>query len=88
VSWRLEWSFFNRDMFSKLVLGFSFDYWPEERPAFLFFIETLSIMVVHVFVTYYVLAWIDVKTSKKIQISPNIINVNNLRKEQTDQRQK
>jgi hypothetical protein len=27
------WSSFDRDIFSKLFLGFSFDYWPEERPA-------------------------------------------------------
>jgi hypothetical protein len=56
--WRLifgVWSFLDRDMFSKLFLGFSFDYWPEERPAFLFFVETLSIMAVYVFVTYYLI---------------------------------
>jgi hypothetical protein len=47
------WSSFDRDMFSKLFLGFSFDYWPEERPAVLFFVVTLSIMSVYVFVTYY-----------------------------------
>jgi hypothetical protein len=27
------WSSFDRDMFSKLFLGFSLDSWPEERPA-------------------------------------------------------
>jgi phosphotransferase system glucose/maltose/N-acetylglucosamine-specific IIC component len=42
-------------MFSKLFLGFSFDYWPEERPAILFFIITLSIMAVYIFATYYAL---------------------------------
>jgi hypothetical protein len=47
------WSSFDRDMFSKLFLGFSFDYWPEERPAILFFAVNLSIMGVYVFVTYY-----------------------------------
>ena len=47
------WSFFDRDMFSKLFLGFSFDYWPQERPVILFFAETLSIMGLFVFVTYY-----------------------------------
>jgi hypothetical protein len=48
------WSSFDRDMFSKLFLGFSFDYWPEERLAVLFFAVNLSIMGVYVFVTYYV----------------------------------
>jgi hypothetical protein len=50
------WSSFDRDMFSKLFLGFSFDYWPEELPAVLFFVVNLSLMGVHVFVTYYALA--------------------------------
>ena len=49
------WSSFDRDMFSKLFLGFSFDYWPEERPAVLFFVVTLSIITVYVFATYYTL---------------------------------
>jgi hypothetical protein len=49
------WSSFDRDMFSKLFLGFSFDYWPEERPAVLFFVVNLSIMSEYVFVTYYVI---------------------------------
>jgi hypothetical protein len=47
------WSSFDRDMFSKLFLGFSFDYWPEERPALLFFAETLSVMAVYIFAVYY-----------------------------------
>jgi hypothetical protein len=49
------WSSFDRDMFSKLFLGFSFDYWSGERPAVLFFVVTLSIMAVYVFATYYTL---------------------------------
>ena len=49
------WSSFDKDMFSKLFLGFSFDYWPEERPAVLFFTEKLSIMGVYIFTGYYVL---------------------------------
>jgi hypothetical protein len=53
------WSSFDRDMFSKLFLGFSFDYWPEERPAFLFFAVNLSIMGVYVFLTYYALKVFD-----------------------------
>ena len=47
------WSSFDRDMFAKLFLGFSFDYWPPERPFILFFAETLSIMGIYVFAAYY-----------------------------------
>jgi hypothetical protein len=49
------WSFFDRDMFAKLFLGFSFDYWPEERPAVFFFAVMLSIMGIYVFITYSIL---------------------------------
>lgn len=49
------WASFDRDMFAKLFLGFSFDYWNAERPAILFFAAMLSIMAVYVFVTYYTL---------------------------------
>jgi hypothetical protein len=61
------WSFFDRDMFAKLFLGFSFDYWPAERPSILFFAETLSIMGLFVFVTYYFMklfSWLKNKKSK------------------------
>ncbi|MDR2798634.1 MAG: DUF4405 domain-containing protein [Treponema sp.] len=47
------WPFFDRAMFAKLFLGFSFDYWSEERPAILFFVLMLSIMGMYVFITYY-----------------------------------
>ena len=58
------WSSFDRDIFSKLFLGFSFDYWPEERPAVLFFAETLSVMGIYVFVIYYfikLISWLKNK---------------------------
>jgi hypothetical protein len=58
------WAFLDRDMFSKLFLGFSFDYWPEERPIILFFMEHLSIMGVYVFVTYYVLKLLAYKNRR------------------------
>jgi len=61
------WSFFDRDMFAKLFLGFSFDYWPQERPFILFFAETLSIMGLFVFVTYYFMKlnfWLKNRKSK------------------------
>jgi hypothetical protein len=47
------WASFDRDMFSKLFLGFSFDYWPPERPWVLFFTSNVSIMGVYVCMTYY-----------------------------------
>jgi hypothetical protein len=49
------WWSFDRDMFSKLFQGFSFDYWDEERPALLFFAANLSIMAIYIFLTYYIL---------------------------------
>jgi hypothetical protein len=63
------WSFFDRDMFSKLFLGFSFDYWPQEKPVVLFFAETLSIMGLFVFMSYYFMrlfSWLKSKKSKNI----------------------
>jgi len=63
------WSFFDRDMFSKLFLGFSFDYWPQERPVVLFFAETLSIMGLFVFISYYFMKlnfWLKNRKSKTI----------------------
>jgi len=61
------WSFFDRDMFSKLFLGFSFDYWPQERPVVLFFAETLSVMGIFVFATYYFLKLFSWLKNKKIK---------------------
>jgi hypothetical protein len=51
-------------MFSKLFLGFSFDYWPEERPAILFFAVNLSLMGVYIFVTFYVLVLLEQRKQK------------------------
>jgi cytochrome b561 len=53
------WASFDRDMFSKLFLGFSFDYWPEERPPILFFAVNLSIMSVYACAVYYSLKSFD-----------------------------
>jgi len=63
------WSFFDRDMFAKLFLGFSFDYWPTERPIILFFAETISIIGLFVFVTYYFVKlnfWLKNRKTKTI----------------------
>jgi hypothetical protein len=53
------WSFIDRDMFAKLFLGFSFDYWNEERPAVLFFAETVGIMTVFAAGTHYAMRLAD-----------------------------
>ena len=58
------WSSFDRDMFAKLFLGFSYDYWPAERPAVLFFAEKLSIMGVYTFVTHYALKGLEWEKKK------------------------
>jgi hypothetical protein len=36
------WSFADRDLISKLFLGYTFDFWDPQRPKILFFTETLS----------------------------------------------
>jgi hypothetical protein len=59
------WSSFDRNMFSKLFLGFSFDYWPEERSAVLFFAVMLSIVGVYVFITHYALKGIERKHKRE-----------------------
>jgi cytochrome b561 len=59
------WSSFDRDMFSKLFLGFSFDYWNEERPATFFFVVMLSIMGIYVFITHFILKLSERKRQKE-----------------------
>ncbi|MDR1137965.1 MAG: DUF4405 domain-containing protein [Synergistaceae bacterium] len=46
---------YDRDMGSKMFLGYSFDYWNPERPMILFFTSNLAIMGVYIFVTHYAL---------------------------------
>jgi small-conductance mechanosensitive channel len=58
------WWSFDREMFSKLFQGFSFDYWDEERPALLFFAANLSIMAIYIFLTYYILKLVERKKGK------------------------
>lgn len=65
------WASFDRDMFAKLFLGFSFDYWDESRPVILFFAAMLSIMAVYVFVTYYMLKVAERQKQKKPKIKNN-----------------
>jgi cytochrome b561 len=58
------WASFDRDMFSKLFLGFSFDYWDEDRPAILFFAAHFSIMAIYIFATYYLFKLVGRKNKK------------------------
>jgi hypothetical protein len=55
---------FDRAMFSKLFLRFSFNFWPEKRSAILFFAVNLSLMCLYVSATYYALktfVWVQQK---------------------------
>lgn len=47
------WAFIERDMYSKLLLGMSFDFW--DRSTILFFIYHLLIMALFVWITFYIL---------------------------------
>jgi hypothetical protein len=55
---------FDRDMFAKLFLGFSFDYWPQERPAILFFVMNFAIMSIYIFGIYYFLKLLAYKNRR------------------------
>jgi hypothetical protein len=62
------WGSFDRDMFSKLFQGFSFDYWDPERPAVLFFMFNFSILGMYVFLTYYGLKFFAYLRDRKNRI--------------------
>lgn len=47
------WASFDRDMWSKLFLGFSFDFWDSSRPEFLFYTNNLAIMALYTVVAHY-----------------------------------
>jgi hypothetical protein len=46
---------FERDMWGKLFLGYSFDFWDPQRPAIFFFTDILAIMSIYICLTYYAL---------------------------------
>ncbi len=48
------WASFDRDMGSKLFLGFSFDFWDPDRPLFLFLTNNLAIIGLYGFAAYYI----------------------------------
>lgn len=47
------WASYERDMASKLFLGFSFDFWPPERPLMLFYLCNLAIPGVYAVIAHY-----------------------------------
>ena len=47
------WASFDRAMWSKLFLGFSFDFWDSSRPEFLFYANNLAIMALYISVAHY-----------------------------------
>jgi hypothetical protein len=52
-------SFFERDMPAKLFLGYSFDFWDENKNQAIFFIENASIMAVYIFIAHYFAKFIN-----------------------------
>lgn len=58
------WASFDREMGSKLFLGFGFDYWPSERPAALFYLSMFSIFSVYAFSAHYF-----VRLTEKYQVA-------------------
>jgi hypothetical protein len=62
------WASFDRDIFAKLFLGFSFDYWDENRPAILFFAAMLSIMAIYIFAAFYALKAAERKRGNKEKV--------------------
>lgn len=49
------WAFYERDMASKLFMGFSFDFWPPDRPLALFYAGNLAIASVYAVIAHYLL---------------------------------
>jgi hypothetical protein len=57
-------SSFERDIGSKLFLGYSFDSWSGDKPAIFFFIANISIMSIYILLSYYSLKLSERKTNK------------------------
>jgi cytochrome b561 len=49
------WAFFDRDMGSKLFMGFSFDFWDTAKPELLFYTHNFAIMALYASITHYTL---------------------------------
>jgi glucan phosphoethanolaminetransferase (alkaline phosphatase superfamily) len=57
---------FNRDVGSKLILYYAYDFWNFDQSPVFFFVDYLSIMGLYVCVTYYTVRLIQRSSSKKI----------------------
>lgn len=64
------YAFFERDVGSKLILYYTYSYWNFNESAMVFFTDYLSIMGLCIFVTYYVLKF--VQNRKKQRLSKNL----------------
>lgn len=74
------WASFDRDMGSKLFLGFSFDFWAPSRPHILFYTHNIAIMGLYIFVTHSVMKLLkkknglaSVQTDKRIRYKKNLL---------------
>jgi hypothetical protein len=47
------WASYDRNMGSKLFRGFSFDFWDPSRPAILFFVSNLAILILYIGMTHF-----------------------------------
>jgi hypothetical protein len=59
-------SFFERDMPAKLFLGYSFDFWDENKNTAIFYTNNISIMAVYIFITHYFVKFMNHIQSNKI----------------------
>ncbi|MCC4767000.1 DUF4405 domain-containing protein [Methanosarcina sp. DH1] len=60
------YSFFERDVGSKLILYYTYSYWNFDESAVFFFTDYLSIMGVYICVTYYVLKFVQNRKKQRL----------------------
>jgi hypothetical protein len=60
-------SFFERDMPAKLFLGYSFDFWDENKNPAIFFINNTSIMAIYILITHYFVKLMNHIQSNKVE---------------------
>ena len=58
------WAFCERDMAAKLFLGFSFDFWPPDRPLALLYACNLAILGLYAAITHYLTRILQLVTRK------------------------
>ncbi len=70
------WAFIKRDIFQKLFLGYSFDFWDPESPTILFFLYNIAIIVLMASPIYYLSKFLSAAPKAEKNISypttPNI----------------